>query len=95
MKKVGDADPGGVANLYRLGNWAGMAPFMGPVSPICAIPSGQALSRKAGKEKNPFRACHNILDVLDQQTTVIIRVVLQGGAIQQGDGTNEAEGKSI
>ena len=35
-KRVGDIDPGGVANLYGLLDWVGMAPSMGPVSPVRA-----------------------------------------------------------
>ena len=35
-KRVGDVDPGGVANLYGLWDWVGMAPCMGPMSPVRA-----------------------------------------------------------
>ena len=35
-KRVGDVDPGGVANLNGLWDWVGMAPCMGPVSPVRA-----------------------------------------------------------
>ena len=46
-----DADPGGVANLYGLWDWVGMAPGMGPMSPVraCLFPLGRPVSRKAGK----------------------------------------------
>lgn len=33
---VGNVDPGGVANLYGLCDWVGMAPPMGPMSPVRA-----------------------------------------------------------
>ena len=29
-------DPGGVSNLYGLWEWVGMAPRMGPISPVRA-----------------------------------------------------------
>ena len=45
-KKVGVIDPCGVANLYGLWDWVGMAPRMGPES--CSyIPSGQACVQKS------------------------------------------------
>ena len=31
---VENVDPGGVANLYGLWDWVGMAPRMGPMSPV-------------------------------------------------------------
>jgi len=45
-------DPDGVANLYKLWDWVGMAPRMGPESRSRTFPLGQPVSRKAGK-KNP------------------------------------------
>ena len=36
LKRVRDVDPGGVANLYGLWDWVGMAPCMGPMSPVHA-----------------------------------------------------------
>ena len=36
-KRVVDADPGGVADLYGLWDWVGMAPCMGPMSPVSAF----------------------------------------------------------
>ena len=35
-KRVGVVDPDGVANLYGLWDWVGMAPCMGPMSPVRA-----------------------------------------------------------
>ena len=35
-ERVRDVDPGGVANLYWLWDWVGMAPRMGPMSPVRA-----------------------------------------------------------
>ena len=42
-------DPGGVANLYGLWGWVGMAPRMGPESRSCTFPLGRPVFRKAGK----------------------------------------------
>ena len=36
-KRVVDADPGGVADLYGLWDWVGMAPCIGPMSPVSAF----------------------------------------------------------
>ena len=48
-KRVGVVDPGGVANLYQLWDWVGMAPRMGPESRLCTFSLGRPESRKAGK----------------------------------------------
>ena len=49
LYRVEVVDPGGVANLYVLWDWVGMAPRMGPESRSCKFPLGRPVSRKAGK----------------------------------------------
>ena len=51
-KRVGVVDPGGMAKLYGLWEWVGMAPRMGPESRSCTFPLGRPVSRKAGKYIN-------------------------------------------
>ena len=34
VRRVGDVDPSGVANLYGLWDWVGMVARMGPMSPV-------------------------------------------------------------
>ena len=46
-KRVGVVDPSGVANLYGLWDWVGIAPHMGPESRSCTFPLGWPVSRKA------------------------------------------------
>ena len=47
-KRVGVVDPGGVANLYGLWDWVGMAPCMGPDrDPFVHISSGLACVQKS------------------------------------------------
>ena len=46
-KRVGVVDPDGVANLYRLWDWVGMVPRLGPESHSCTFPLGKPVSRKA------------------------------------------------
>ena len=48
-KRVGVVDPDGVANLYGLWDWVGMALCMGPESRSCTFPPGRPVARKAGK----------------------------------------------
>ena len=38
LKRVGVVDPSGVANLYGLWDWVGMAPRMGPESRFANSP---------------------------------------------------------
>ena len=46
---VKEPDPGGgVANLYGLWDWEGMAPLLGPESRSCTFPLDWPVSRKAG-----------------------------------------------
>ena len=49
LKRAGVVDPGGVANLYGLWDWLGMASRMGPESRSCTFPLGKPVSGKAGK----------------------------------------------
>ena len=53
-KRVGVVDPDGVANLYGLWDWVGMAPCMRPESRSCTFSLGRPVSRKAGKQINYF-----------------------------------------
>ena len=48
-KRVRVVDPGGVAHLYGLWDWVGMAPRMGPESRSCTFSLGRPVSRKASE----------------------------------------------
>ena len=58
FERLGEADSGGVANLNGLWDWVGMAPCMGPLSPVCAYSLWAGLCpEKLVKKKNALQKC--------------------------------------